>query len=104
MIAMQNNATAQPLGIMPARGSTEPPLSEEDWRKRKELLGALGFQDDSTMMQGTEWRRGLAERRERFRSDTADSITKALGFKGKDTAVTAAAAKGAGSGSLMSSL
>lgn len=99
-----NNATTMPLGIQPGAGSMTQPMSEEDWVKRMERLKELGVNDDSMLMRGTEWRRGLAADREQFRDDARDSVRQALGFKAKDSAALGAAAKGAGSSSLMSSL
>jgi hypothetical protein len=98
------NATPMPRGIQPGAGSMTKPMSEEDWVKRMERMQELGVDDDSLLMRGTEFRRGLAERREQFRDDARDSIRQALGFKAKDSAALGAAAKGAGKSSLMSSL
>lgn len=99
-----NNSTTLPLGISPVAGRMAKPLSEDDWVKRMERLKELGVSDDSLLMRGTEWRRGLAERREQFRDDARDSIRQALGFKAKDSAALGAAAKSAGKSGLLSSL
>lgn len=95
-----NNATTMLLGIQPGAGSMTKPMSEEDWVKRMERLKELGVNDDSMLMRGTEWRRGLAADREA----TRDTVRQALGMQAKDSAALGAAAKGAGSSSLMSSL
>lgn len=87
-----------PLGIMPASGKSAPPMSEEDWLKRQQRLRELGASEDSLLMRGTEWRRGLAADREDFR----DGLRQKLGLNAADTATKAAAA--GGSSSLLSSL
>ena len=70
-----------------------------------ELLRGLGMSDDNLLMRGAEWRRGLAADREALRSELRDRVGRSLGFKGQDaTAMQAAGATAAKSGSLLSSL
>ena len=101
---MNQNYSNIPLGITPPNATFAQPLSSKDWEGRKEMLRELGFKEDGLMMRGTEWRRGLAQSREKFRTDTADSISRALGFKGADGAALTSAAKAGGASGLMSSL
>ncbi len=96
--------TGQLLARGLASSAKDQPISVEDWDERLKRMQELGVSDDSLLMRGTEWRRGLAERREQFRDDARDSIRQALGFKAKDSAALGAAAKSAGKSGLLSSL
>jgi hypothetical protein len=90
---------AAQLGLDPyaaLRGGIKPPLSEEDWKKRMQLMRDLGFKEDGAMMRGTEWRRGLAHDRDEFRNGVASSIRRGLGFKDDETDLQLGAAAAAG--------
>lgn len=98
----QNPATDLPLGIQPVSGQSGPPMTEEDWKKRQQKLREMGFTEDSWVMQGAEWRQGLAADREGMREGVRSSVRQSLGLNAADTATKAGAA--AGSSSLLSSL
>jgi hypothetical protein len=92
-------------GQLLARGIDQQPMSEEEWKKRLELMRQMGLQEDGLMMRGTEWRRGMAEKRESFREDAAQSIRRGLGFKDAEaTGALGAAAGTAAKSGLLSSL
>lgn len=102
-----NQGTAQPLGIDPWSGvgaGPQAPLSSDDWDERLKRLKEAGVGEDSPLMRGTEWRKGLAADREAFQQEARDSLRRALGLKGSDTSAALGAAAGAGKAATASSL
>jgi hypothetical protein len=97
---MNQNYSNIPLGITPPNATFAKPLSSKDWEGRMDMLKRMGVKEDSLMMRGTEWRRGLALKREGMQ----DSVVQALGIGAKDSAALGAAAKAGGASGLMSSL
>jgi hypothetical protein len=99
--------TSQPLGLDVWAGlSARPqdPLSADDWDERLKQMEKLGMGEDSLLMRGAEWRKGLAGEREAFQKDTRDSLRRALGFKSTETSGALGAAASAGKAATASSL
>lgn len=100
-----NDSTDLPLGMDPYTRPADP-MDEEDWVKRLERLQQLGVSENSLLMRGTEWRRGLAADREGLRREAGDTVRQALGLKTGESAALGASSAAAGGGlkGLMSSL
>lgn len=98
-----NEATSQPLGMDVWAGlSARPqaPLSSDDWEERLKRLKEAGVGEDSLLVRGTEWRKGLAADREAFQKD----VRRALGFKDTESTAALGAAANAGKAATASSL
>ena len=86
------------------RNGTEP-MTEEEWKRRQEMMRAVGLKDDSLLMRANDWRAGLSSSREALRSDALDQIRSQLGLSaGKEAAKSAltSSASGAATGAAAS--
>ena len=98
-----NQGTSQPLGIDPWSGlgaGPQKPLSSDDWEERLKRLKEAGVGEDSLLVRGTEWRKGLAADREAFQKD----MRRALGFKDTESTAALGAAANAGKAATKRSL
>lgn len=98
-----NPSVQDQTGELIARGirnGTEP-MTEEEWRRRQQLIRDLGFKDDSLLMRGNDWRAGLSTGRDELRGEALDAVRRQLGLSaGKEAAKSAltGSASGAATG------